>query len=285
MNNLSRITEVYIFIDGPRNEHDCSLIGETIEIASQDYSFGTKHLFIQKENLGLANSIRNGIDKVLSGHSRIIVVEDDLVVSNYFLDFLNQGLLKYVDNENISSINGYQYPLGDIGSDPVFLLGADCWGWGTWKNRWNSVSFDSSDLYERLSSRGLIRKFDLDNSMPYSKMLLHQAKGEIDSWAICWHASMYLQGRVAVSPAESLVLNEGTDGSGSHNEDSEIFKTHLSLESSWVFPDVISESSAYRILLSMYLLKARRSSSLLFRGKSRLLRIMRLSWIKRKFLQ
>ena len=267
-NDLAANSEVHIFIDGPRDAGDDEAVGRTMEIASRNYAFGDKFIVLQNRNLGLANSIRNGVDLVLSKNPRIIVLEDDLVVSPHFLQFMNQGLEKYSEINEVSSIHGYQYPIKDVGKDPVFLLGADCWGWATWKSRWDLVNFDSSSLYLELNRKDLLGKFDLDGAMPYSKMLRDQSRGAIDSWAICWHASMYLLGKLALFPQNSLVLNKGTDGSGTHNDNTLLFETTLSLDSNWNFPIEIVESALFRFQLVAFFRNSIKKRSLLSRTKS-----------------
>jgi hypothetical protein len=62
----------------------------------------------------------------------------------------------------------------------------------------------------------LVSEFNLDGAYPYFEMLIRQSKNEIDSWAIRWHASMYLLNKMTLYPHVSLVRNTGQDGSGTH---------------------------------------------------------------------
>ena len=49
----------------------------------------------------------NGINEVLSHHSSIIVLEEDLEVSEYFLNFMNRGINFYKDDPKVWQISGY----------------------------------------------------------------------------------------------------------------------------------------------------------------------------------
>jgi hypothetical protein len=47
-------------------------------------------------------------------------------------------------------------------------------------------------------------------------MLRQQIKGKIDSWAIRWHASAFIENKLTLYPYRSLVANIGLDGTGTH---------------------------------------------------------------------
>ena len=42
-----------------------------------------------------------GINKVFESHSAVIVLEDDLELDLFYLDFMNKSLNRYADDENI----------------------------------------------------------------------------------------------------------------------------------------------------------------------------------------
>ena len=44
-------------------------------------------------------------------YGKIIVLEDDLITSPYFLKFMNEALEKYQDNERVMHIAGYMFPI------------------------------------------------------------------------------------------------------------------------------------------------------------------------------
>ena len=65
-------------------------------------------------------------------------------------------------------------------------------------------------------------------------MLKDQIKGANDSWAIRWHASAFLAGKLTLYPGRSLVHNIGTDSSGTHcgdldNMDAKLSETKINL--------------------------------------------------------
>jgi hypothetical protein len=251
-NTDSKFTDFYISIDGPRNISEAILIDECQKIASLDYGFrSTKHLF-SEFNQGLAKTVITNVTNILENHGSIIVVEDDLVVSKHFLRYMNLGLQKYHTEKCVASIHGYQYPIGLLTKECVFLRGADCWGWATWKDRWDSAEFNVDILLKQININGIRKSFDLGGYQLNYKLLSKQKKGEVDSWAIRWHASMFVQNRLTLYPPESLVINTGLDGSGRHESINSIFDTELSNQSEWVFPMEIKESKVFIKLLKKY---------------------------------
>ncbi len=174
-------------------------------------------------NLGLARSIIDGVTGILRNNERVIVVEDDLVVSPHFLAFMNSALTCYQDDPQVASIHGYCYPVGAALPPTFFLQGADCWGWATWSRAWVHFNPDGRLLLKQLRARGLCHAFDLDGSYPYTRMLRGQIAGRNDSWAIRWHASCFLKGMLTLYPGRSLVDNIGNDDSGTHCGPTEVY--------------------------------------------------------------
>ncbi len=254
-NELSGASDLYVFVDGPKSTKDAFLIQDVIEIIQGTNGFKSINLHTSEINLGLASSVRKGIDFVLSLAPTVVVIEDDLIIAPSFLQYVNEGLSRFKDDNRVASIQGYQYPIVPPLQKAVALRGADCWGWATWKDRWQSSIFDAKRLYEQIKLQNLQSEFDLYGAMPYTQILKDQIDGKIDSWAICWHASMFIQGCVSLYPAESLVINNGHDGKGTHGDKTRMFETILgfwTIKTPWPNPveDVIYKNQLYKYFQS-----------------------------------
>jgi len=167
-------------------------------------------------NRGLYSSLTDGISVVLADHEQVIVIEDDIVVSPYFLDYMYDALRCYAENPRVASIHGYLPPISRPLPETFFLRGSDCWGWATWRDRWSLYRHDAGAMAAELRSRGLARAFDLGGRVPNLRLLDERAAGRSRSWAICWHASCFLADRYTLHPGRSLVRNIGLDHSGEH---------------------------------------------------------------------
>ncbi|MFC1623823.1 glycosyltransferase family 2 protein [Candidatus Omnitrophota bacterium] len=215
-NGLSKKSDLFIFSDSPKNkssEEDAIKVREYIETIKD---FKSVTIILRKENFGLAKSIVTGVSEIVDRYGRIIVMEDDIVSSPFFLKFMNDALDFYSSEERIASISGYMYPVKLHLPETFFLRGADCWGWATWKRGWEIFEKDAKKLLDELRLRNLTKEFDYDNTYGYTKMLYDQVDGRIDSWAIHWHASSFLKGKISLYPGRSLVRHIGNDGSGTH---------------------------------------------------------------------
>lgn len=250
-------SDVFIVIDGPKGDFDLSLVMATREVACQEYGFGSTKVILGDINKGLARSVIDSVTQIIGNHGKIIVIEDDLVLSPNFLSYMNQALTYYENKKKVASILGYQYPIRFLGNRCLFLRGTDCWGWATWEDRWRDAEFDPLILLQNIQASNLGRKFNLYGAAQNTRMLQMQINGQIDSWAIRWHASSFSQNMVSLFPPESLVLNTGLDGSGTHEGNSRIFESTLSTQQHWIFSQEIKESIYLRNRLIFYFTKSK----------------------------
>lgn len=207
---------VHLFLDGARNDADREAVAATRQTAE---SFNERlPLFVHTSanNQGLYESLTGGISAVLNKHEQVIILEDDVVVSPYFLDYMLSALASYSSEPAVASIHAYLPPLSIDLPDTFFLRGSDCWGWATWRDRWSLYRHDAAVMAAEIRSRGLARAFDLGGRVPNLRLLDDRAAGRSSSWAICWHASCFLADRYTLHPGRSLVRNIGLDHSGEH---------------------------------------------------------------------
>lgn len=216
-NYLASDSDLIIFSDGPKD----SLESQEGVLMVREYlktitGFKSVEIITREKNYGLAKSIITGVSEVINKYNRIIVLEDDMVCSQYFLQYMNEALNFYEFEDQVISIHAYIYPVKKILPETYFLKGADCWGWGTWKRGWDLFESDGQKLLDELETKKLTKEFDFACSYPYIKMLKNQIAGKNNSWAIRWYASAFLKNKLTLYPRESLIFNTGFDGSGTH---------------------------------------------------------------------
>jgi hypothetical protein len=209
-------TDVYFFCDEAKRPQNRDQVEAVRRYVATVHGFRSTTAILRERNLGLAQSIINGVSTLLNKYERIIVLEDDLILSRHFLRYMNDGLIHYQHNEKVASIHAYSYPTQDPLPETFFLQGADCWGWGTWARAWRHFETDGLKLLNELQLRGLTHDFDFDGCYPYTQMLVDQISGRNSSWAIRWHATCYLKGLLTLYPGRTLVENIGNDSSGTH---------------------------------------------------------------------
>ena len=247
-NHLAGESDLYIFSDAPKSDVDFAKTEEVRKYISQINGFKSIKIVERKANFGLAKSIVDGVTKVVSKHERIIVLEDDMVTSPYFLTYMNEALDKYAGDDRVASIHGYVYPVKRSLPETFFLRGADCWGWATWRRGWSLFNPNGQYLLDELRKRKLVNEFNFNGAYSYSKMLEEQINGANNSWAVRWHASAFLAEKLTLYPGRSLVNNIGNDASGTHcgesnTHDVVLSSTPIDLSFIEVLPSVVGSKA------------------------------------------
>lgn len=101
---------------------------------------------INAERLGvLVNPWQALNDRFVSGADFVILAEDDVLVSEDVLEFSEWAAETYVDTPEILAINFFSR---DGGADPDHVKKYQQFsplGWGTWRDRWETILRDSWD--------------------------------------------------------------------------------------------------------------------------------------------
>jgi len=234
--HLLEKSEIYFFIDGPKKGTEGS-VENVYEFISKLNIGLRKHILKKEQNIGLSKSIISGVNHVLDRSDSVIVLEDDLIPNELFLSYCNQALLRYGNDSNVGCIHGYTYPIDNDSQDCFFRRGGDCWGWATWKRSWKLFNSDSQTLLNDLKARRLTWKFDLEGAYPFTTTLENCLLKKNDSWAIRWHASLFLAEKYCLYPPNSLIKNTGLDSSGTHCRKSKKYEVkHISKSATFKFP-------------------------------------------------
>ena len=149
-NAEAKFSDLFIFSDGPKTPEKKAGVEENRKYIHTISGFNSVHIIEREKNWGLANSLIAGITEVINKYGKVIVVEDDLILSPYFLQFMNEGLEKYKDDDRVGTITGFVPPIKDKLPETFFLKYFQCWGWATWKRAWDLLEGDARSLLEGL---------------------------------------------------------------------------------------------------------------------------------------
>ena len=216
-NDLADESELIVFSDGPRNYQDKHKIGEVRQYLNSISGFKKVSLIERPQNLGLGQSIINGVTEVLRDQEKIIVLEDDLITPTFF------------------------------------LRGADCWGWATWKRGWDLFEEDGRKLLSELRKKNLTEEFNFNGAYRYTRMLKDQIKGRNTSWAVRWYASAFLRNRLTLYPGVSLIQHIGNDGTGTNFGKSDFLDVELAKGPLTVTAIELAENQEVRRIIGEYL--------------------------------
>ena len=227
-NFLASESELFIFSDGPNkdNQHKVDSVRDYINTIK---GFKRVSVFESKINKGFANSIIDGVTQIINQFGHVIVLEDDLVTTPNFLDFMNQSLNFYSRDDSVFSISGYTMDLKSLkkyNNDFYFGYRASSWGWATWQKDWQSVDWDVISQNEFMKSKSQKKSFNTGGS-DMSLMLNAQINGKIDSWAIRFCYQQFLNKQACVFPKISKVQSIGFSKEATHTHGARKFITVL----------------------------------------------------------
>ncbi|OPL15704.1 MAG: sugar transferase [delta proteobacterium ML8_D] len=222
-NELADLSDLFIYSDGPKDDQSQETVQKVRKYIHTIDGFKTLTVQKREKNLGLANSIISGVTEIVNKYDRIIVLEDDITTSPYFLRYMNDALNFYQDEERIMHISGYMFPVNYIGLQETFFYRVtSCWGWATWSRAWKYFKKDVKWVYQ-IFSKEERRAFNLDGSHNFWSQVEGNKLGKLNSWAIFWYASVFKNQGLCLHPCQSLTNNIGHDGSGIHCGNSKKF--------------------------------------------------------------
>ena len=263
-NQLAEETRLFIFSDGPKTDADKAKVEEVRQMAKEVTGFKSVKVINRKENLGLAHSIISGVTKLVNEYDKVIVFEDDLLSSPYTLQYFNEALTRYANENKVMHIGAYMYDLKDKDlPETFFYRAASSWGWATWARAWKHFEPDIDKLTGQFSKPGIL-KFSIEGTMNFWKQMREFKAGKNNSWAIRWYASIFLQDGLTLNPAQSLINNIGHDGTGVHSNRENMYDVQISREPIKFFPPEIKENEKAYAAIRYFL--SRRKGNLLQRG-------------------
>lgn len=229
-NELAAESELFIYSDAAKDETSQAAVKEVRAFIRSIQGFKKITITERAENWGLARSIIDGVTTQINRYGRVIVLEDDLVVAPHFLQFMNDALETYRDEERVGHIQACDFTHDPSLPDTFLIKWTGSWGWGTWDRAWKHFNADGKSLLTELESRKLTYTFDFNGKYGYTRMLRRQIEGKNNSWAIRWNASLFLKGILSLNVGKSLVQNEGFDGSGTNCGGGGLYASELYME-------------------------------------------------------
>jgi len=243
-NFLASNSDLIIYSDGPKNSQDQKKINQIRTYLKTVEGFKSIVIHESPFNLGLSKSIIFGVSETIKKYKKVIVLEDDLIVSRNFLCFMNEAIDKYINIKEVYSISGYSIlKINKVDSfDGYFLNRSWSWGWAIWEDRWDLIDWQLKFLkISNNFNKKLPQKLNtMGDDLP--RMFNSCFEGYSDSWYIRFLINQYQMNGLTIYPIISKVLNNGFDEFATHNKGLDIrFKTQLdkSYSQSFILPEKI----------------------------------------------
>ena len=217
-NKLAKKSELFIFSDGYKSEKDKLHVDQVRSYLNKIKGFKKINIIQRKTNLGLAKNIVLGVTEIIKKYNKVIVLEDDIIVSAHFLDFMNLSLKNFENKKRIWHINGWNYDFNfpKIKKNTFYWRGMHCWGWATWNDRWKNYKRNPKEMINKWA-KNKITKLNYDNSYNFWSQILRNNSGLINTWAIFWYSSIFENNGLCLSPVTSLTKNIGDDKFSTNN--------------------------------------------------------------------
>lgn len=240
-NLYAKESVLYIYSDAPKTDAAAGAVQAVRDYLHTIDGFREVHIVLREENWGLARNIMDGVTEIVNQYGKIIVLEDDIVTSKYFLKYMNDALEIYKDAPQVMNISAYICPIATADlPESFFMHFSYCWGWATWKHAWGLFERAPKKLIQEFTKEDIYH-FTLEGTVDYWQQVVANEGGSLYTWAVFWGASIFQNNGLTLIPRDSLTLNVGMDGTGEHCNVTEEYASVVKLDPVRLFPLEIQE--------------------------------------------
>jgi hypothetical protein len=219
--------DIYISVDGPRNERDFKAVNATKDLAREfqknQRGSGSVNLMLHDTNLGCKVAVQQAIDWIFESESKAIILEDDIFFDDDFLKTMDIWLTTYEGQKEIFHLNGFN-PLAKKNepNEAYLCRYTHVWGWATWKDRWSHYDRELQqwDPAKFRTLPGLIGQDLPDEFFTYWGAQIDLCLNGLDTWDIQWAFSQWVYGGFSLTPGSRLTGNQGFDSRATHTHKS-----------------------------------------------------------------
>ncbi len=211
-NKLADQSDLFIYCDGAKataSQEQLRRIADNRRVAHAADGFKSVTVIERPHNVGLKANIVGAVTEIVNRYGRIITLEDDVITSPGFLQFMNEAQELYKDDERVMHISGYMWPHRlPLPKTFFYEMPYPGGGWATWKRAWQYYDDDAAKLYHKWENR-----WDEFNTVGnhLQKQLYDNYRGTLNTWFIKWHAVLLERGGLTLFPGKSLTNNIGFD--------------------------------------------------------------------------
>jgi hypothetical protein len=217
LNSEASQTDLYVVSDAAKYVKDEKQIETIREYVKNDViGFASVTLFAWDYNKGGAQSSLDAEELVIRKHKGYIYLEDDNIVSPYFLKYMNENLDRYETDPNVFCICAWNHlhsKIRDYSYENFFYCAMAAYGCGFWKNKYEKFIAEY-----QVPERGelIFERFRKHNVWAYDFLITDKREGTKTGDAAASYY-MFKNNMVALFPMKPIVKNVGIgDGIGEH---------------------------------------------------------------------
>ena len=223
---LSEPKKIYLFSDGPRKEDEKEqiLLAREAIIKAIDWDCELIKVFHEK-NVGVFGQIGLGAKYVFEKEEKAIFIEDDNLPSPTFLQYCEEMLNKYENEEKVGWVCGTNYESTSeyLDTDYVFTKNMLPCGWASWSRKFlKYYQFDFSLLKSRRNVRQIKRNYEMKalyrQQMRNYKAELYRETHNMRYASWDFHMAMSIRyfDLFGIAPKINQIRNIGVDALSSH---------------------------------------------------------------------
>ena len=206
-------TQLFASVDGPSNPEQHRKV---VELIQADVS--PENVQLLSENLGCEKGVIAGIDWFFDQVDSGVIIEEDVLISDFGLSFLEEMLTSYRKDRKVF-MAGAHLPTGEWNSTEshFFSKVGHIWGWATWKDRW--------EIHRRSSTSELLKTELIKDCFGHTRIAEHFQKnltacedGTLDTWDFQWNLSMMANGGLCALPNHNQIENIGISEHALHTK-------------------------------------------------------------------
>jgi hypothetical protein len=210
--SLSTGLRVFVAIDGPKDNKDQEIENDICHKIVNEYKFKLERILLNERNLGCNTSVTNAISWAFEHLESMIILEDDVIVDESFINYAIAGLQYFKNIDNISSLSGMNLVPTEYLSDSTSIARLTCftssWGWATWKDRWIE-HLSVSKEFPNWDWNFPTRFWTTNKKVVWREFFRKTAESEYDAWDFRWQYSNLKLQKLSVVPNLNLALNCG----------------------------------------------------------------------------
>ena len=219
-NKYADSTILYVYSDGYRDKPGDKEKIEDVREYLHSINSGFKEINVieRDKNWGLGRNIIDGVTRIINQYGKIIVLEDDILTSVYFLQYMNDALFLYENDESVMEIGGFVPHMSKSfqPENSYFLPWATSWGWATWSRSWKFFDRNPEKIVSSITDEELYRININGAEAGQWNQVVRNLNGSIFTWAIFFSVAIIKNNGLVLYSDKSMCRNIGFDGSGTN---------------------------------------------------------------------
>lgn len=149
-NYLAESTDVFVYVNNCNpGSGDEQKVTETRKMLLEyKGNFISYTVILREKPYGIRATMMSALDDIFNKYDRVIVLEDDIMPSRNFLNFMNTALEKYYSDDDMFSVCGFTASEVDCKGDSYKSNIFCSWGYALWRDKYRQC--DSSKFNDYL---------------------------------------------------------------------------------------------------------------------------------------